>query len=97
MKYCRRSQHKLTSFQFSDPNKKGRKIETPRVELSYKQTGKGQFSRIFLQSFKNLNLINTFFFSLSFAQANGEAAVGKYVAGSAGGGSGSLFIANHAY
>ncbi|XP_023172064.1 fructose-bisphosphate aldolase isoform X3 [Drosophila hydei] len=31
------------------------------------------------------------------AKANGDASLGKYVAGSAGSGSGSLFIANHAY
>ncbi|EDW33970.1 GL22000 [Drosophila persimilis] len=32
-----------------------------------------------------------------YNDANGEASVGKYVAGTAGSGSGSLFVANHAY
>lgn len=40
-----------------------------------------------------------FFFYLIYFQANGNAAQGKYVAGSVSGASGdaALFIANHAY
>lgn len=46
-------------------------------------------------TFKKTNL---FYFSYQF-QANGDAAQGKYVAGSVSGASGDkgLFVANHAY
>lgn len=52
--------------------------------------------RIFLETINKFKLNVPFF--LSF-QANGDAALGKYVAGSVSGASGDagLFVANHAY
>lgn len=59
---------------------------------------KTHFKLRFFKVTKTWSLICSFLFSMSF-QANGEAALGKYVAGSAAGAAGdaALFVANHAY